>query len=209
MSTLIRVMLDVSRLTAADFLARVNAVFAGMNGNPAYPNPPIPMPVFRTAIDEYFAAITAALDGGARAIGQRNTLGEALRRMLRQLANYVEANCKDDMTMFLSSGFLAVSSTRTKTNPLTESIRYIENGISGEFIVTLVKVPDAVSYELRWAPVASGGSPGDWTNLPIAAIRPATSVTGLIPGTTYVFEARALTRSGLTEWSDSITRICT
>ena len=63
----------------------------------------------RTAIDDYTAAITAALDGGAKAIAQRNALGKTLRRMLRQLAHYVEANCRDDMTMLLSSGFQAAS----------------------------------------------------------------------------------------------------
>ena len=209
MTRLIRVLLDLTRTTAADFLARANAVYAGLNLNPAYPDPPVSMPVLRTAIDEYSAAVTAALDGGAKAKAQRNTLGETLRRMLRKLAHYVEANCNDDMTTFLSSGFQAVTAARTRTQPVSESIRKIEPGpTSGQVLVALVAVPGAVSYELRWAQVASGGSPGEWTSQPIATVR-RSPVTSLTPGATYAFQARALTPSGLTNWSDSVTRICT
>ena len=210
MTTLIRVLLDFAKLTATAFLARANAVYAGLNQNPAYPNPPIPMPEFRTAIDDYTAAVTAALDGGAKAIAQRNALGETLRRMLRQLAHYVEASCNDNMTTFLSSGFQPAAKARSRSQPVSESIRKIELGpTSGQVTVALVPVPGAVSYELRWAQVASGGTPGDWSNQPIARVRPPSPVSNLTPGAAYVFQARALTPSGLTSWSDSITRICT
>ena len=206
---MIRVLLDFTRTTAAEFLARANAVYAGLNFNPAYPNPPIPMPVFRTAIDDYSAAVTAAFDGGAKAIAHRNALGETLRKMLRQLAHYVEANCNDDMTTLLSSGFQAVSNARTRVQPVSESIRKIVPGASGEFLVGLVPAPRAVSYELRWAAIVSGGSPGAWTNQPVVQIREPLSVPGLAPGTAYSFQARAITRSGVTGWSEPVTRICT
>ncbi len=49
-------------------------------------------------------------------------------RSLRQLANYVEHNCKDDMTTFLKSGFPPVTTIRTPVKPLSESIRNIVPG---------------------------------------------------------------------------------
>jgi len=205
----IRVLLSVSRMTAADLLARSEAVYAGLNLNPAYPNPPIAMPAFRTAIDNYSAAIAAALDGGAKAITQRNAVGETLRNMLRQLAHHVEVNCNADMTIFMSSGFQPVTKARAQTERVSESIRKIVPGPnSGQLLVVLVAILNALSYELRWASVSSGGALGAWTNQLVAGIRPPTSVVGLTPGTTYVFQARAFTRSGLTDWSDSVTRIC-
>jgi hypothetical protein len=210
MLSVIRVLLNLTKMTAADLLARANAVFAGLNLNPAYPNPPIPLTEFRTAIDDFSAAMTAALDGGAKAIAHKNAMGEKLRVMLRRLAQYVEANCNGDMTTFLSSGFQAVSNARTRPRSVSEAIRTIAAGpASGEFLVGLVKVPGAVSYELRWAPIVSGGTPGEWTSQPTAQTRPPTAVRGLNPGVSYVFQARALTRSGLTNWSESVTRICT
>ena len=209
MTKVIRVLLDFARLTATELLARANAVYAGLNLNPAYPNPPVPMSEFRLAIDESAAAVTAALDGGAKAIAHRNAMGEALRRTLRKLAHYVEAACNDNMTTFLSSGFQPLQRVRAKTQPVSEAIRKIEPGTTaGELQVALVPLPGAVSYELRWAQV-SGGTPGDWISQPIARVRPPVPVKNLTPGASYVFQARALTPSGLTDWSDSINRICT
>jgi hypothetical protein len=210
MSTiLIRVLLGLYRMTAANLLTLANAVYAGMNANPAYPNPPVAMPAFSTAISTYSAAVTAALDGGAKAVAQRNELGVALGNMLRQLANYVEANSNGNMTTFLSSGFQAVSSTRTKAQPVSEYIRKIVSGATtGQLAVTLVAIPGAVSYELRWASVPAGGAPGAWTSQPVPLTRPETAIVSLTPGTTYIFQARALTRSGMTDWSESVTRIC-
>ena len=158
------------------------------------------------AIDDYSAALTAALDGGAKATAQRNAAAETLCRMLRQLAHYVEANCNDDLTTFLSSGFPHASAARTKALPLSESIRKIAFGPSaGQALVTVVKVPSAVSYELRWAAVGAGGSPGEWTNHPVPSTRPAT-LSGLTPGTTYAFQAIRLARnpgSGLSGFGES------
>ena len=52
---------------------------------------------------------------------------EAARSLL-QLANYVEHNCKDDMTTFLKSGFQPVTTIRTPVKPLSESLRAIVPG---------------------------------------------------------------------------------
>jgi hypothetical protein len=114
------------------------------------------------------------------------------------------------MTTFLSSGFQPAITARTRTHPATDSIRKIAAGLAaGQVVVTLVKVPNAVSYELRWSAITADGSPGEWVYRPIANTRPLT-VSGLTPGTAYAFQTRALTRSGsLTGWGESVTRICT
>jgi hypothetical protein len=65
----------------------------------------------------------------------------------------------------------------------------------------------AFSYELRWAPII-GGTVGQWTTMPVTKTRPPTLVTGLMPGTTYAFQVRALIDGGYSDWSDSVTRMC-
>ena len=72
-----------------------------------------------------------------------------------------------------------------------------------------MKDPDAFSYEVQWAPVSADGVVGSWKSQPIATIRPATVISGLSPGTTYVFQVRAVTKAGYTDWSDSVTRVAT
>src|SRR3954468_1331959 len=97
MRKIIRVLLSLFQTVTAELITLANAVYAGLNGNPAYPTPPVPLPDFRKLIDDYSAAVTAALDGGAKAIAQRNALGDELQRVLRKLAQYVEIHCQDDM----------------------------------------------------------------------------------------------------------------
>lgn len=103
-------------------------------------------------------------------------------KLLIQLAHYVEANCKDDMIIFLSGGFTAASRTK-QTPPVSDSIRQIDPGQSGQMLVALMKYPGAVRYEVRSAPVPAGGVPGQWTNQPIANLGPASLITGLNPRT--------------------------
>jgi hypothetical protein len=209
MKTVIRLVLDFCRTTVA-VITRANAVYAGMNLNPAYPTPPVPMAELRVAIDDCSAATTAALDGGTKAIAEKKVKTEVLEGMLRKLSHYVLAHCNDDLNTFLSSGFDGKAGRRAYPKPaISESIRKIVPGpASGQLLVSMVKAPRALSYELRWAPAGSGGSPGDWTSQPVGNTRPF-AVTGLTPGTTYAFQGRAVTRSGVTSWSESVSRICT
>ena len=72
----------------------------------------------------------------------------------------------------------------------------------------LASVLGAVSYELRRGAVGADGAVAAWTIQPVAKVRPPVSLTGLTPGTTYAFQVRALTKSGYTDWSESVTRIC-
>src|SRR5438067_10564129 len=105
MATLIRVLLGIAKLLAAEAIAMANIVYAGLNGNPAYPNPPVPMDVFRAAIDKGQAALLAALDGGTKAIQEKEAALDVLKAMLHKLARYVEIQCDGNLQTLLSSGF--------------------------------------------------------------------------------------------------------
>jgi|GraSoiStandDraft_10_1057309.scaffolds.fasta_scaffold192614_2 Fibronectin type III domain len=189
-----------------------NAIYAGLNGNANISAPPAPfdLPTLLAANQELSAANSAALDGGTKALAQRNRQKEVVVKLLDQLAKYVQSNCKDDMTIFLSSGFKAQSSTKTTATTASESIRSVKVGPNtGQAQVKLVAVQGAGSYEVRWAPVPAGGVPSAWTTQPITNVRSATLVTGLTPGTTYAFQARAVIQSAYTDWSDSVMQMAT
>jgi len=188
------------------------AIYNALNGNANIPAPPAPfdLPTLLAANQALSAANSAALDGGKKAVAQRNHCKEVVVKLLDQLAKYVQATCEDNMTIFLSSGFTAQSSTKTMPATASESIRSVKVGPnSGQAQVKVVSVPGAGSYELRWAPVPAGGVPSQWTTQPITNVRSATLVTGLTPGTNYAFQARAVIQSGYTDWSDSVTQIAT
>src|SRR5262245_17034020 len=206
----IKALLDFVRTTPENLLARANAVYAGLNGNPAHPRLPIDLLEFRMEVDKFSAAIAEALDGGKRAFAERKQRGEVVAHMLLQLAHHVETNCNGQLQTFLSSGFQPAPTSRTKAPPLSEAIRKIVPGSnSGELLITLIAVLEAYSYQLRWARAGTEQTAEAWTIHPVGTTRPATSIKHLIPGTAYVFQVRALTDSGYTDWSDPVTRICT
>src|ERR1051326_2509087 len=199
------------KAAAADLYTFAMSVYNGMNGNPAYPNPPVDMPTFKVTIDAYNTLVAAALDGSKKVLTQRNHQGEVLIKILRQLAHYVEGACQDNMTTFISSGFQAVSKVRTAIPPLSQSIRKITEGPnSGVLLVWLLAVAGALSYELRWAPVATGSSATTapaWVSSLIPSTQPPATVPNLTPGTIYQFEVRVLTKNGWSDWSGNATRM--
>jgi hypothetical protein len=200
------------KMAPAAVLSNANAVYQGLNGNTNIPAPPAPfdLPTLLAANQALTAANAAALDGGKKAIAQRNHQKEVVVKLLDQLAKYVEANCKDDMTIFLSSGFKAAAPPKAASPTASEQVRSVQLGpASGQMRVELVALPGAGRYELRWAPVPAGGVPTAWVIQPVTNVRTATIVSNLTPGTTYAFQARAIVKSAYTDWSDSVTQMAT
>ncbi len=204
---IIKPQLGVSGMTDGDLLARLNAVHDGMSNNPFYPNPPVDMPAFKTVIDAYTAATTAALDGGKNAIAERNKRRADAVIMLRLLGHYVEIACKGDTKAFVSSGFVAVAPRQLAALPIaTPSILKIDQGSTGQLLVTTQSVR-ARSYELRYAPVPAAGATINWTTITVPNAKPAVPINNLTPGTIYTFQVRAFGKLGFTEWSSSVERM--
>src|SRR6266850_605811 len=71
-------------------LASANAVHSGIFTDPAdYPTPPIDELTFKGAIDTLSTKITAALDGGKKAIADRNHQEQVVIKMVRPLTKCV------------------------------------------------------------------------------------------------------------------------
>jgi hypothetical protein len=207
----IKTLAGYDKKSPTDNLAYANSVLSGVFANPVdYPAPPIDEATFEGAIDTLSATITAARDGGKRAIADRNHQEHVVIKMMRQLSHYAETACKDDMPTFLKSGFQAASTGRATTTALSKWIRTITPGrISGQLQMVLVADSGATAYELRWAATVDG-TPGTWATQLVTKTRPAVTITGLTPGTTYTIQVRSFAdASGFGDWSDPHIRICT
>jgi len=207
----IKASLAFTQLAPADLHTFGSSIYAGVNNNPAYPQPPVDMPTLKSTLDGYNTLIAAALDGSKKVLAARNHQGEVLMKILTHLAHYVESASKDDMTTFRSSGFQAVSKVRAATPSLSKSIRKITQGsTSGVLLVWLVAVAGALSYEIRWVAAPAGtttpAAPA-WTSLLVPSAHPPATVSNLTPGTNYQFEVRVLSKSGWSDWSGSVTRM--
>jgi hypothetical protein len=207
---IVKAVMGLTGVADADFLSRLNAVHDGMNNNPAYPNPPVDMPGFKTAIDAYAAAIAAALDGGKTAITARDKRRADVTIMYHLLGHFVEVACKGDMNTFVTSGFAAAPSPqRQPAQPVSVPlIMAVDQGSTGQFVVTITPVPKARSYDIRYAPVPIAGAAITWATVSVATTKPAPIIYNLTPGTIYTFQVRAFGKLGFSDWSPSVERMC-
>src|SRR5262249_32326872 len=151
-----------------------NAVYDGLLDNPAYAALPITMGDFKSAIDDYTKGVAAALDGGKAAIAERQKCRNDVIAMFRALGHYVERACNNDINAFISSGFVAATPhQRSSEQPLAApSTVIIEQGVTGQFLVTPGRVPKARSYVIRFAPTVAAGSPVNWATIAVVTTRP-------------------------------------
>ena len=199
-----------SNVPDADVISRGTAVQTKLTGNANFPSPPVDLAALKANIESLSALIAEALDGSKKVIAEKNKQRETVIEMLRLLGRYVEVTSRGDMAVFQTSGFQAASTTKRKAEPLSEKIRKIEHGAnSGQVVVWIRSIPKASSYELRFGPAVNGGPPATWTAKGAAMVKAPVIVDGLMPGTTYAFQARALAKDGYTDWSDSVLFICT
>src|SRR5205085_6881947 len=114
---MIKVLLNFTYKMPDQFLTEGYAILKALTGNLNFPDPPVDLTVLKTKLDAFASAIADAKDGSKKAITFRNQLGAEIDRMLRMLAFHVELNCKDDMNLFLTSGFTPRSKARTAPQP--------------------------------------------------------------------------------------------
>jgi len=208
---LIKPLESYTSVADGELVARATNIQANMTGNAHFANPPVDLAALKTAIDTFSALIAEALDGSKRVIAQKNKQRQAVITMLRLLGRYVEVTSNGDMAVFQTSGFQAAATTRASSEPLSESIRKITHGDnSGQINVSVRPIRGAQSYEIRYGAAGPGGAtPTMWTNHGVPGVKTPFVVTGLTPAMIYVFQARALLKTGYTDWSDSVTFICT
>src|SRR5476651_665991 len=96
-TTSIKVLGGYRQKSPTENLTYATAVHAGIYTDPVdYPTPPIDEATFKTGIDGLATKITAAFDGGKKAIADRNQQEAAVTKMMGELAHYVEGACKGD-----------------------------------------------------------------------------------------------------------------
>jgi hypothetical protein len=201
--------LGYTGFTDSDVAANALAAHDGVKAHPEFfPNPP-ELEAFLASIQTLEGSIAAAKDGGGKkAVAQKNKARATTIKLMRQLGHYVEANCKDDINIVNASGYKVAAKAKTVPQPTPKgAIDKVDSGsVPGEIVVKGKRIPKAHSYVFRHAPLGADGKPGTWTE--IALTNPAKiHLTGLIPGTTYAFQIKALGVLGFGDWSDIAIRM--
>ena len=106
-------------------------------------------------------------------------------------------------------GFTAVSKPQaTSPQPLpAPDAPSLEQGQSGEMILTLKPVPKALHYQISCVSVQAAGGTVNPITLLVATAKPPTVIKNLTPGTIYTFQVRAFGKLGYSEWSNTVQRM--
>jgi len=205
----IKAVLGFGGMSDTDLLKRLDAIRDGMTGKAAFANPPVDMATFKTAIDLFNTLVTDALDGGKKTVSAKRKQREVVIKMATQLGHYVEAASNNDLATFNTSGFVAVTNTRTPPQPLNAgSFKYVDRGPNtGQVVLKPAPQKGAIAFDLRYCPVPAAGASPNWVDMPLPGSKTVT-VSNLTPGTNYQFQIRALGRLGYSNWSDVVTFIC-
>jgi hypothetical protein len=210
-NNLIKPLEGYTAMSDDDVVSRGTAVVTGLTGNSHFLILPVDLATLKANVESFHAFIVEAQDGSRKVIAQRNKQREAVIKMLRLLARYVEVTSDGDMAVFTSSGFVPASTTKLPPSPLPlPVIRSVTHGVlSGELVVQVEAIRKAVNYEIRYGTVINGAAPSSWTSKVITKVRPPVGIEGLAPGTIYAIQVRALGPLGYTAWTDSTTCMCT
>ena len=198
-----------AKQSAVQLVTMAGAIIAGLTDNPAFPSPTVDLKAVQAATDELKAALAAQPNGGPAATAEKNNKKEALIALLRKLKHYVEDGCNNDLALLLSSGFQAAVANRTRSPLANPAIFNVNFGNSSELVMKVSPIAHAKCYEVRSAAVGSGSVPGPWQAAGLYTNSRAMTIAGLVPGTTYVFQVRAIGGStGYSDWSNPVSRMC-
>ena len=186
----------LNRDTDAALVVDSGRILAGMTGNAHYPAPVPALADVTTARNAFVAAVSGV--SSPLATIARRQLRAQLVTLLRALALYVQQNCKGDPLILLGSGY-PVQKRPQPAAPLSApaNLRLARGTISGQLKVRCSGVGQAGSYQWRYATAAA---PTAWTQLD-PTLSPSIVLSGLVPGTEYVVQVRAVGTLGPSDWS--------
>jgi hypothetical protein len=195
--------------SAERLITTAGVIINGMTGNPAFPSPPTDLKTVQAAVDDLNAAMAAQPHGGSSATAEKKNKKRALIALLRRLRRYVEDNHGNDLSVLLSSGFQSASPTRVRLPLANPSILNAGFGNSTELVLKVTPIAHAKCYEVRSAVIGAGNVPGPWQAAGLFTNSRSMTISGLTPGITYMFQARAVGGSArYSDWSNPVSRMC-
>ncbi|HEY2381643.1 MAG TPA: fibronectin type III domain-containing protein [Terriglobia bacterium] len=207
-STEIKASLAFNGMKPSELVLQAKQVHDAMPNNPVYTGAPVDPATLEGAIDTYIASAAQAADS-KKAVAEREKQRKVLVGLLKQLAHFVEVACKEDMAVFMTSGFKPATYSRTAPQPLLPaSISSVDQGNTGQLLVSVKSMPKARMVEVHYAPAGTVQTPPTpWTTVTIPNARKPAVLNNLTPGTTYTIQVRAYGMLGYTDWSDPVNRM--
>jgi hypothetical protein len=205
-----RVSVDFNNVKDADLVMKFRAMGRGVKKNvKLFQKPPFDLDQFLSLVDDYNQAILAAADRSRMAIAQRNKLRTEATKQATLLGHYVGRVADNDLDTVYAGGCEPAQKYRLLRQPIPKPrmnkvVRGPNSGTALAYItpISRSKHGKVAHYELGYA-IQNGNDIGDLTIVPTTVARFPITIRNLTPGTTYIFQARALSNNtqGFTDWS--------
>jgi hypothetical protein len=178
------------------------AIVTAMTSNANFPTPTPPLADVGKSIDSLQAAQTQAQARTHGAVATRNQARIALMATLELLKGYVQDVADADREK--SAGIIqsATLNVRKVPAPGKRAFAVKPGTVSGSVKLSVPSAGHRSSYD--WQQSADGGK--TWVDV-TSTIQTKTVVAGLLPGTTYSFRFRAVTKTGVGDWSQPLSII--
>jgi hypothetical protein len=187
---------------ASALVVLAKAIVERMDGNPYFPHPVPPLAQVKIATDVLREAEAVSQSGMRGTKEVRNAAHRDLRSLLTRLKAYVQGVADDhpeNAVAIIESAGMSVQPKGPKAKPTLAA----RNGrTQGTVLLTAKAVAKVATYHWQM----SEDECKTWIDLP-KTMQAKTKVSNLVPGRTYWFRFRALTRRGLTDWSDPVSII--
>ncbi|HTA65012.1 MAG TPA: fibronectin type III domain-containing protein [Xanthomonadaceae bacterium] len=188
----------LSRAPDANLIAASGHILAALADNPHYVTPR-PTLAELDAAQQAFVAAVQAIDRRPVTRVARDKARSVLVQSLRTLALYVQEVSKGDREILLGSGFPLQKGRQAIAKPATPRNLRLSQGNSGSLHARCIAVAQARSYQWR---VATAQAPTAWSQAQ-PSTKANTVLDGLVPGTQYLVQVRAVGSKGTSDWSDS------
>jgi hypothetical protein len=198
-----RVLTGFSKLNKDELATRAQAIVDGLKGNANYPAPVPSVADVENALKAYQDALTAfKREGGRAAKALRDEKAADMISLLNLLALYVQANCKEDVSVLLSSGFEARKENNNRL-PMSkpENLKVTLGVNAGSVKVSVNRVDGAVSYVFEFRK-ASDPETTPWTQR--FTTKSTIDIMDLEPHVLYMFRVAAVSTDEEVVYADVV-----
>ena len=179
--------LDLKSLTPLRLLALLGRVAVRLDGNPAFPAPPISPATLLAMADTFEATILEAIAGSRQSKLVRNATDAEVRATLRQMADYVRMVAQGNESMLHSSGFELAKVPGTSRPMVAPQLKATDfGGRHGEVLLSWSGVVNRRTYQVYMTYKLPSLPDTQWTLVGITG-KITHTVTGLEPYKAYWF----------------------
>jgi hypothetical protein len=185
-----------------ELITLIKRVLEKMKSNPVFPNPPAALAELEKVLPEFDEALVRAKSRDKEWVAIKNNKKALILALLEELAEYVNATCKGDRALILSSGFDVTDELTGSPKPSIQKLE-VELSAPGEATLYAKDPKGAVAYVHEYATEAPGPNTV-WHSE--ASTTGNYTFTGLYSDKRYWFRVIAVGRKGQKAYSPVVSR---